>query len=275
MNNSGCDGPAGRNPGPWLVRLTQSDGLRFFCFPCAGRAASMYRPWAALLGPSVEVVGIQPPGREGRFVEPPLRRTEALADAAAAAIRPWRDRPFAIFGHSLGAILAFEVTRRLRQDGTEPVHLFLSGRRAPGLPARRSLLSPLDDAAFVDEVQQRFGGIGSEALTDATLLQALLPTLRADVEAAETHQHVPEPPLECPITCFGGTTDAEANAEELQAWKEQTRGSFALCRYTGGHFYLDDRWPELAIAVRTALLRGAAPHHTESTETPALGCRSV
>jgi medium-chain acyl-[acyl-carrier-protein] hydrolase len=242
----------------WILRFDpkpQAD-LRLFCFPYAGVGASCYRAWPALLPPEFELCAVQPPGREGRLREPPFRSIPELVEAAAAGLEPYFDRPFAFFGHSMGALVAFEVARLLRRGGrTGPCWLFASGRRGPRVPDREPPLQHLPDAEFVAEIQRRYGGIPDQVLQHRELLELLLPGLRADVAALDTYVYRPGEPLDCPVTAFGGMADKMTLAEDLDAWRAETRGAFELEMFPGGHFFIDEARPRVVERV-VATLRG-------------------
>jgi medium-chain acyl-[acyl-carrier-protein] hydrolase len=151
---------------------------------------------------------------------------------------PWLDIPYAIFGHSMGALLAFECARKLRREGHPmPVWLFLSGRRAPDIQDDTKLLHSLSDREFVEELTRRYDGIPQEFLTNPELREVFLPILRADISVVESYRYDDDAPLDCPITIFSGAKDASVNWNNLIAWKRQTRGRFAMHVLPGGHFY--------------------------------------
>jgi len=213
--------------------------VRLICFPHAGVGPSAYRQWAPEMAPHVDVVSVLLPGREARLGEPPLRDIEPIIDSVTAALRPLLDRPFAFFGHSMGAVVAFEVSRRLRDTGAgEPLHLFVSGHRAPQLPPRHPPLAHLGDADFIRELQLRYDGIPREVLRHPDLLALLLPAMKADLAAVEGYTFRASLPLACPLSALGGIDDEEATHDELDAWREQSTGPFSLHRLPGGHFYL-------------------------------------
>jgi medium-chain acyl-[acyl-carrier-protein] hydrolase len=176
----------------------------------------------------------------------PLIRIEDVVQDAAAAIHAYLDIPFAFFGHSMGALICFELARHLRSEyGVAPVHLFISARRAPQFPDRRPLLRPLRDDQFVAEMRRRYNGIPREVLADAELMKLLLQVLRADVEMLETYVYVPGAPLECPITAFGGREDTEAGIVELEGWREHTNGRFKTKLFPGNHFFVQSAQREV------------------------------
>ena len=214
--------------------------LRLFCIAHAGGGASSFRGWADALPPQVEVCPVQLPGRENRVVEPAFDRLEPLVEALANAVDPLLELPFAVFGHSNGALIGFELARTLRARGRPgPVHLFASGRRAPDLPADRPPTHHLPDPEFLEELQQ-LGGIPTQLLEHQELLSLLLPALRADVTIHETYAYREGAPLDCPITAYGGLVDPRVSREQLQAWGRHTRAGFLLRMFPGGHFYLHD-----------------------------------
>jgi surfactin synthase thioesterase subunit len=238
-------------PLAWIVRPKPRPAarLRLFCFPYAGVGASAYRAWAGDFDATVEVCPVQLPGREDRLGVPAFTRIEPLVDAVAAAIRPYLDRPYALFGHSLGALVAFELTRLLRRVGApQPLHLFVSGRRAPQLPIRDEVLHTKPDAELKEELR-RFNGTPEAALQHEELMALVLPLLRADFAVHETYTYRPEPPLAMPISAFGGQGDPEVPEENLTAWKEQTTKGFKLRMFPGDHFYLQASRGPLLTAV--------------------------
>ncbi|AUX39241.1 thioesterase [Sorangium cellulosum] len=220
-----------------LPRPNPAARLRLFCFPYAGGSASAYSAWWRELPASVELCTIKLPGREARLREPPFQRLTPLVGALSAALGPWLTKPFALYGHSLGALVAFELARALRRRGAPlPRHLLVSGRRAPHLPMGEAFHA-LPDPEFVAWIR-RMGGTPDEVLREPELMELFLPVLRADVAVNEAEPFVAEAPLDCPITAFGGVVDERASPAELEAWRELTRGSFRVEMFPGGHFFL-------------------------------------
>jgi medium-chain acyl-[acyl-carrier-protein] hydrolase len=268
---------------PWLayLRPRPRPSVRLFCFPYAGGGASVFRGWADGLPDSVEVCPVQLPGREARFREPAFTRLGPLTDAVAGALRPYLDRPFALFGHSLGALVAFELARRLDRDGgPQPVRLFVSGCAAPSVPRGGRPIHGLPDSAFRAELR-RLNGTPAAVLDNAELMEILLPTLRADFALCETYAFAPRPPLTCPISCWGGLGDDTASRQDLDAWREQTAGPFRLRMLPGDHFFVRSARPLLLRSLAQELLaagaapapRPAVPGRTwePAAEPPALG----
>jgi medium-chain acyl-[acyl-carrier-protein] hydrolase len=233
--------------------------LRIFCFPYAGVGASAYRMWLTAFPPDVEVCVVQPPGRESRFGEPSFTDVGALADAAADALVPHLALPFVFFGHSLGALTAFEVTRRLRARGeTGPLRLFVSSHRAPQLPNPHPNMHGLPDTALIDAVCRAYDGIPRIVLDTPELLAIMLPALRADLTAFETYRYTEAAPLPCPISVFGGAADRRVSRSDLEGWTRQTTGAFALRLLDGGHFYLQAHRDAVVTAIREDLAAVAA-----------------
>ena len=213
-----------------------------FCLPYAGSGAAAYRPWLGQLPANVELNLVQLPGRETRLREAPYTRLAALVDDLGSAIEAVLDRPYAIFGHSMGALISFELVRELRRRGAPmPLSLFVSGRRAPQLPDPELPLHELPDDRFVTEMERRYNGIPQIIRDDAELMQLFLPTLRADFEVIETYSYVDESPLACPIVALGGQHDSQASSAELLAWQAQTSAGFSMHLLPGDHFYLQQQ----------------------------------
>ena len=225
----------------WLAcpRPNPQANLRLFCFPYSGAGASIYYPWSDTLPATIEVCPIQLPGRETRLAEPPFTRLPPLVKAAAQALLPHLDKPFAFFGHSLGALVSFELARHLqRQRGPRPVHLFASGHSAPQLPDRDPPIHALPEPEFVARLRH-LNGMAKEVLENAELMQLLLPILRADFEICETYVYEAGEPLDCPVSAFGGLRDEYMSREGLEAWRKHTIASFSLRMFPGDHFYLN------------------------------------
>lgn len=211
--------------------------LRLFCFPYAGGSSRIFQNWPKLFPDSVEVCPLQYPGRGNRLREPPFNSITALAADVTESILPLFDIPFAFFGHSMGATVAFEVARELRRTNkTLPIHLFVSGCNAPHLP-KEELFYNLPEPEFIDELRL-LKGTPAEVLEHPELMELLMPMLRADFEAVQTYDYVPEAPLSCPISAYGGSEDEEVPEESLKAWREHTAGTFTLEIFSGDHFYL-------------------------------------
>lgn len=225
---------------PWLVGYEYSDrvSLRLFCFPYAGGGALVYRDWHRILPGSIGVYAAQLPGRGDRLAEPPFRDLPALIEPLIEAIKPYLDKPFAFFGHSMGALIAFELSRKLRSEyGLKPAHLFVSGRRAPQLPDSDRITYNLAEAEFIEELR-RLKGTPREMLENPELMQLVGPVLRADFQACQTYVYSDSPPLRCPITVFGGLQDNDVTREYLQPWRNQTSVAFTLRLLPGDHFFL-------------------------------------
>ena len=212
--------------------------LRLFCFPYAGGGASAYRGWASVLPADLEVCPVQLPGRESRLREPAFNRPEPLILALADALQSHLGLPFAFFGHSMGAMLSFELARELRRRGGPlPVHLFVSGRRAPQVPAREEDIHDLPEPEFVAKLRE-LNGTPEEVLQHAELMRLLIPVLRADFAVNETYVFRSEEPLDLGISAFGGLGDAEVTREDIVGWSEHARGPFRLRMLPGDHFFL-------------------------------------
>lgn len=225
---------------PWIVRFhpNPSARLRLFCFPYAGGGAPAFRGWGARLPDLVEVCAVQPPGRGSRIREEAFTRVGPLLDALEPALADYLDRPFAFFGHSMGAIVSYELAQRLRETGkTGPRHLFVSGRRAPHVPDPDPPTYDLPEPEFVEELR-RLNGTPTEVLAHPELMELMLPLLRRDFELSQTYDPPPRPPVACPITAFGGAADRVAGREGLEAWREHTSAPFVARVLPGDHFFL-------------------------------------
>ncbi|HEY0474886.1 MAG TPA: alpha/beta fold hydrolase [Kribbella sp.] len=232
--------------------------LRLFCLPFAGGGASRYRDWPKSLPDDVEVVPIQLPGRESRFCEPAIDSVEVLADQLVEGITGYLDRPFALFGHSMGAFIAFELARRLRRLSLEPVHFFASGCRAPHLPNRSGNRHVLSDTQFLAALRE-LNGIPSDLLENADFMDLLLPMIRSDFKLAETYRFSPQPPLRCPVSAFGGRADDEVSDGDLKAWSHHTTGPFEVHLLSGDHFFVNSSRATLLQLVRSKLSWAPAP----------------
>lgn len=225
---------------PWITfpKPTPGARLRLFCFPYAGGGASIYRTWSGVLPPEIEIYPVQPPGRETRLREKGFTQVPALIEALTPALEPYLNVPFAFFGHSMGALTSFELTRQLqRQGGPMPVHLFLSGHRAPQLPKEGDPIFHLPEPEFVEELR-RLNGTPDQVLQNEELMKLMLPILRADFELCDTYDYTQEEPLPVPITAYGGLQDVEVSRDQLSGWREQTSGQFTMRMFPGDHFYL-------------------------------------
>jgi medium-chain acyl-[acyl-carrier-protein] hydrolase len=210
--------------------------LRLFCFPSAGGGASMYYPWTKALAPGIEVYLVQLPGRENRLMERPFERFDELISTLAQRLRPHFGQPFAFFGHSMGALISFGLTRYLLQQGEPvPVHLFLSAYRAPQVPNAEAL-HQLSDAALIRKMIE-LNGTQRSVFENPEMRQLLLPVCRADFGVCETYLHTPGESLNIPITAFGGWQDPRVSQSVLEAWREQTRNAFILHMLPGDHFF--------------------------------------
>jgi medium-chain acyl-[acyl-carrier-protein] hydrolase len=189
----------------------------------------------------IELWAVQLPGHETRLGETPRTAVEAVVTELVTILAASTPAPFAVFGHSLGSLLAFELTRALRRaGGGGPRHLFVSGRRAPHLALSAAPLHGLPDGTFIDAVSARYGGIPEAVRREPDLMALFLPILRADCRMAETYRYQPETPLEVPIMAFGGFDDREETPPFVEAWSAHTTSGFLHETLPGDHFY---PWP--------------------------------
>jgi medium-chain acyl-[acyl-carrier-protein] hydrolase len=238
--------------------------LRLFCFPYAGGNAQVFRPWQRYFPPEVDLVLVHLPGRGRRSAEPLFRHVNLLVNAIADHFPVETEQAFAFYGHSLGAVVSFELARELRRRyGILPKRLFLSGRRAPHVPDRERPTHNLPHDEFVAELE-RLNGTPKELLESPETLELFLPILRADFEMAETCEYHPGERLSCPIHVYGGQQDEEVSAEDLRAWEEHTSAAFAISMFAGDHFFIHDRNTSFLDTLRGDVLRalslpGSAP----------------
>jgi len=264
----GTDGSRLGTSTQWVVDdggAEDSDAPRqLFCFAHAGGGPSFFRPWRAPLAPEIAVRRVLLPGREWRLEEQPFRHITELIGPLCAALEPYLDQPYALFGHSMGAVVAYEVARRFTGSSrAAPVCLIVSGRRGPGLGSGRQRLSDLPDDQFVAEVS-RLNGIPPEVLSEPELLSMVLPALRADYELAETYQPLPGGRLDCPVVAYLSTADPEVDHAGVLRWGEVTTGEFAIRVFRGDHFYLKGGRPDVLNAVRDDLRPERSPHRLGS-----------
>ncbi|MFG1304612.1 alpha/beta fold hydrolase [Xanthobacter autotrophicus] len=237
-------------PSPWFLGRARRETPRFrlFCLPFAGGNASFYTSWQAVIDPAIDVVPVQLPGHGGRIREAPLETMDEMADGLADAMVRRLDLPYAVFGHSMGALLAFETLRRLRARGAlMPAALFVSARRAPHLPPSRPPLHVLSDAELVGELRA-LNGTPDVVLGDRELLDLLLPVIRADLTAVETYRFREILPFNFPIHAFGGSADSIAE-DALQAWSRHATSGFSMRLFPGDHFYLNDHRLSVLLAL--------------------------
>lgn len=224
----------------WLAyrRPNPRARLRLFCFPYAGGSASLFRTWPDDLPALIDVCPIQYAGRETRLSERPYTHMTPMVQALTRGLRPYLDMPFAFFGHSLGAMVSYELICQLRGEGQpEPIHLFASGCRAPQLPDPDPPIHALPEPEFITELR-RLNGTPELVLQNAELMQLLMPVLRADFEIVGTYHYTNCGLLNCPISVFGGLGDHEASEADLNGWRELTRGAFTLRMFPGDHFFV-------------------------------------
>ncbi|MDX2602272.1 alpha/beta fold hydrolase [Streptomyces caniscabiei] len=242
------------NSGPWLrnYRPAPDAPVRLLCLPHAGGSASAYHPMAMALAPAADVLAAQYPGRQDRYAEPPASSVRELAERIAEAVSGDDDRPLALFGHSMGALVAYEVALALEAAGRTPVRLFVSGRRAPSTPRTGPRLHLGSDAELLRAVR-RLGGTDGQVFEDEELVQLVLPALRGDYRALETYEPRPDDRLTCPLTVLTGDADPVTPVADARAWAGHTDGPTELCVFPGGHFYLNERPEEVVGVVRRHL----------------------
>lgn len=243
---------------PWVAHHVPNPAarLRLLCFPFAGGGASAYRGWARELPAGVELCPVQYPGRETRIAEPLQTSLSVLVRMAAGGLEPLLDEPYAFFGHSMGALVAFELAREIAQRGLRPpVQLVLSGYRAPMLPHHSALPFDLPTDEFVERLR-KLEGTPQAALDSPELMEMILPILRADCQVCDQYRLRDLTPLDMPLAVFGGRADPEAGEAELAPWQQLAGGGFALRMFEGGHFFIQSARQQVLAALGETL----APH---------------
>ncbi|MFJ2796004.1 thioesterase II family protein [Streptomyces sp. NPDC094461] len=240
--------------GVWIRRYQPAPdaAVRLLCLPHAGGASSYYVPVAAALAPAADVLAVQYPGRQDRRSEEPLGDLRELADRVADAVSDGDERPLAVFGHSMGALLGYEVALRLEEAGRGPVRLFASGRRAPSAVRPGEDMHKRTDNALLEGVR-RLSGTDAQVFENDELVRMVLPAIRADYRAVETYELRPGDRVRCPVTVLTGDDDPMTTVEEARAWSTCTDGPTDLHVFPGGHFYLNDRAPEVLAVLRAHL----------------------
>ncbi|HVG21614.1 MAG TPA: alpha/beta fold hydrolase [Blastocatellia bacterium] len=225
---------------PWLAtcRPNSKAAIRLFCFPYAGGSDSIFRSWQGSFPDAIEVCPVQLPGRGARIMEPPFTEIGPLLQDATVALAPYLDKPFAIFGHSMGALIGFEMARLLRRDyALQPIHLFVSGRCSPQTTIERNAKEP-SDAEFIN-LLSRYNSALREVIEDPELMELMLPVIRADYTMCRSYQYSPAPPFDCSITALGGLLDPTVGRKCIEGWREHTRDTFIMRMLPGDHFFVN------------------------------------
>ncbi len=261
---------------PWFYPLGHQltyPRLRLLCFPYAGGDIHSYRNWAKLVPPDIQLIGVQLPGRGRRLSETPNRDLRHTVRQLLVELKPWLHQPFAFFGHSMGALLSFELAHSLRAAGLSgPEHLFVSGRSAPHVPDSRAPLHDMPEPEFINELK-KYNGTPQEVFDSRELLDLVLPTLRADFEMVETYEFRTTSPLDIPITAFGGSHDPEVPLTDLSAWKIHTQQQFSERILEGDHFFINSHasaivqqiFETLSSAATAPLFSTNLPHSIPAT----------
>jgi medium-chain acyl-[acyl-carrier-protein] hydrolase len=226
------------SPDFFVARSRPNAAVRLLFFPHAGGAPTFFSPWMALLGPDIEGVCVQYPGRGQRFREKSLTSIPEIVDGIVRRFNDMSSKPFAFYGHSMGGLVAFEVARRLRRMGMPtPQHLFVGSSRPPHLGLAFDPIHTLPEAEFIESLQARYGGIPTLIYQDRDILNFFMTAMRADFTAYELHRMEHEDPLPMPITAFAGTADGAVTAASMKEWAIHTDAEFELNVVPGGHFF--------------------------------------
>jgi len=250
----------------WFEHLSRSQtpSLRLFCFPYAGGTADVYRSWQRWFPPEIDLCLVHLPGRGRRMTEKAFTRINSLVSVLAPVIVPEIQVPYALYGHSMGAVISFELARELVRNGRKaPEHLFVSGRRAPQWPDTDPPTYHLPHDEFIAELK-RLKGTPDEVLAHPELMDLFLSLLRADFEMVDTYEFEPGQLLSCPITVYGGLSDEHVPAESCRGWNEQTSEVCRTRMVQGDHFFVRNPKLDFVNAFRQDVLSVAsAPHVRE------------
>lgn len=239
----------------WMVRpLPRPQArLRLLCLAHAGGSASSYWSWGRMLPAGIEVVAVQLPGRGATLGMPACTSVEELVTGLTHTVGPLLDKPLAIFGHSMGALLGFELARAMRRAyGVSPLMLFASGHAAPQRARRRPTIHKLPAPQFWEEIR-RLDGTPDEVLANPELMEIVEPALRADFAACETYVYKHDRPLDCPIAAFRGLNDPNTDLDDVETWGYQTEAGFSTSVFGGGHFFIAGERARVLAAIRHEL----------------------
>ncbi len=244
----------------WFEHLSKhaSPLLRLFCFPYAGGTADLYRGWQRWFPEQIDLCLVHLPGRGRRFRERPFTSVVPLVNVIADHLPPLAGLPYALYGHSMGAIISFELTRELFRRGVGPRHLFVSGNRAPQFPGAEAITFNLPHDSFIAELK-RLNGTPQEVLGNPEMMALFMDVLRADFELVQTYEYSPGEPLACPLTVYGAVNDPRVPIESCQAWQHQTTAGCTVRIFEGDHFFIRDPGPEFTGAFRNDVLSAAVP----------------
>lgn len=252
---SARDNMADTNDSPWFFVFGNRPrpSMRLYCFPYAGGQAAIFRNWGKFLSPDIELIGIELPGRGRRRHEEPQSDLPNLVEHIAEAIAKQDECPFAFFGHSMGAVMAYEVTHSLRRKSArQPVHLFVSGRRAVHLPHHEDPVSQLTDAEFLDKLR-RLNGTPPEMLQDPGIMELVMPVLKADFTALDKWRYASADPLSMPLTAITGLSDPTVGIEAAKEWRNHSLGAFHFYGFPGDHFFLRSNEARLVTMISQSL----------------------
>jgi medium-chain acyl-[acyl-carrier-protein] hydrolase len=244
----------------WFEHLsrTKTPMLRVFCMPYAGGSADIYRGWQRWFPEQIDICLVHLPGRGTRVREEPFTQLTPLVKAIAAHIGGEIKVPYALYGHSMGALISFELGRELfGKHHNSPAHVFVSGCRAPQWPKTEPPTFNLPHDKFIHELK-RLNGTPREVLDDRELMEVFLKILRADFEIVDTYEYHPKERLSCPITVYGGLQDEDVSVESCRAWQEQTSANCKVHMFEGDHFFMRDPQSEFGWAFRNDIMRAFA-----------------
>jgi len=245
------------DPSLWLPKADRrpTARLRLLCFAHAGGGSTPFVRWGAAMPEGVTVCPVRRPGRESALSQPLLRDTRSIVAGTMRALQTLPPCPTALYGHSFGALVAFEVAAAMQAAGATPELLIVSAKPAPHIPWPRLDLAHLPDEQFIRELDRRYGGIPSEVKAIPELLELMLPALRADIAASESYRHTPGPLLRCPIVACGGRDDRAVEPARVRLWGELTESEFTAIEFAGGHFFSYDPASGFLGMVRERLTR--------------------
>ena len=234
------------NNNPWTVFIQKNPKalMRLFCFHYGGGSASAFINWASKIPTDIELIAIQLPGREGRFGEPCVGSVSELVEKVLPAIKPLLNKPYVIFGHSLGAINAFEVIRAIKRQQLRQPELFIpSGVKAPEFPYNAQHISHLPDSLFVAALKERYKSTIGNLLDTPEVREVFLPQLRADFNLIESYKFVAgdDAKFGCPILALAGEMEYQITEEQLNCWKNYTNKKSESKRFPGGHFFIQEQ----------------------------------